>query len=198
MLASLAGMKRSILALGIAVLALLIGIAPARAATKGGVTMPDSMTVEHTTLVLNGMGIREATVLNVHVYVAGLYLEQRSHDPAEILDSKESKLLMLHFVRNVGKDDITDAWNEGFKKNTGGQLKTLRERIDKLNGWMSDVKDGQELVFTFLPGQKGVVVTVKGTKMGTIEGDDFARALLSIWLGDPPNKDLKQGLLGKS
>jgi hypothetical protein len=32
---------------------------------------------------------------------------------------------------------------------------------------------------------------------GTLAGDDFSRALLSIWLGaSPPNPELKSGLLG--
>ncbi len=38
-----------------------------------------------------------------------------------------------------------------------------------------------------------VVAAVKGT----IEGDDFAKALLAIWLGgDPPNPEIKAGMLG--
>lgn len=193
-------MKRSIAAIAMAVATLavlLLGVAPASAGTKGGLSMPDSITVDDTPLVLNGMGIREATILKVDVYVAGLYLERRSGDPAAILASNERKQLSLHFVRDVDHGDITDAWNEGFKKNAPDQLKQLRARIDKLNGWMSDIKKGEELVFTFRPG-KGVTVSVKGTSKGTIEGDDFARALLSIWLGDPPNQGLKDGLLGKS
>jgi len=32
---------------------------------------------------------------------------------------------------------------------------------------------------------------------GTIEGDDFATALLRVWLGaKPPTEDLKEGMLG--
>ena len=34
-------------------------------------------------------------------------------------------------------------------------------------------------------------------RIGTIKGDDSARALVSIWLGPrPPSADLKTGLLG--
>jgi hypothetical protein len=40
-------------------------------------------------------------------------------------------------------------------------------------------------------------VGVNGTVKGTIAGDDFGRALFSIWLGSrPPNPGLKAGLLG--
>jgi len=37
---------------------------------------------------------------------------------------------------------------------------------------------------------------VNGAAKGTIKGDDFGKALLSIWLGDPPNPEIKAGLLG--
>jgi chalcone isomerase-like protein len=38
---------------------------------------------------------------------------------------------------------------------------------------------------------------VNGADKGSIEGQDFSRAFLAIWLGDaPPNPELKAGLLG--
>lgn len=40
--------------------------------------------------------------------------------------------------------------------------------------------------------------TVNGTPTGTIEGAEFRRALMSVWLGKkPPNKGLKEGILGR-
>lgn len=136
-------------------------------------------------------------MLDVDVYVAGLYLEKRSKDPAAILKSKESKHLVLHFVREVERDDIVEAWSDGFEKNVGKKrLDKLQKRIDKLNSWMSDIAEDQELAFTIVH-DKGVTVKVAGATKGTIEGNDFSRAFLSIWLGAPPNEGLKNGLLGK-
>ena len=61
---------------------------------------------------------------------------------------------------------------------------------------MADMKSGERLSFTHKPGS-GVLVEVGGAAKGTVEGDDFAKALLSIWLGaHPPNASLKAGLLG--
>lgn len=61
---------------------------------------------------------------------------------------------------------------------------------------MNDMKTGERLSFTHNPGH-GVQVDVGGAAKGTVEGDDFAKALLSIWLGaHPPNASLKAGLLG--
>jgi hypothetical protein len=166
------------------------------AASKAGVTMPDSLTAGGKTLALNGLGLREATVMNIDVYVAGLYLENKSSDPAAILESQQVKRLDLVFVRDVDREDIVDAWKDGFKKN-GADLAAMGPRIGTLNAWMTDIKEKDSLVFLMEP-QKGLTVTVKGRVKGTIPGDDFSKAFLAIWLGpSPPNKGLKTGLLGK-
>ena len=61
---------------------------------------------------------------------------------------------------------------------------------------MVDVKRGDTLAFTQIPG-RGIVVEVRGQAKGTLAGAEFARALWGIWLGErPPNPELKKGLLG--
>ena len=96
-----------------ATLAIVAGLASgASAGMLQGVTLPDTATVAGKRLVLNGMGMRQATFLKVDVYVAGLYLEQPSSDPGLILQSKQTKQIVLKFVRDVGRGDIVKAWNE--------------------------------------------------------------------------------------
>ena len=168
----------------------------AHAKECSGVAFPDQAQVNGSTLMLNGVGLRQATMLKVNVYVAGLYVAQPSTDPAAILGSPAPKELVLHFVRNVGASDLRKAWDEGFAANAKDQLPALKERVDTLKGWMTDMKSGERITFVHVPGA-GIKVDVGGTTMGTVKGDDFARAFLSIWLGaHPPNHDLKTGLLG--
>jgi hypothetical protein len=53
-------------------------------------------------------------------------------------------------------------------------------------------------VLDFIPNQ-GTKISMRGQVVGLIEGDAFAAALLSIWLGKAPvNEDLKAALLGKA
>jgi len=186
-------MHRSLLLIGI-VAAWGAGVAHGKECK--GVSFPEHAQVEGSTLTLNGLGMRKATMLKVNVYVAALYVVKTSSDPNTILQSNSSNELILQFVRNVDAGDISKGWDEGFAKNAKGQLPALKERIAMLNGWMADMKTGQRLTFSFRPGV-GVQVNVNGTEKGTIKGDDFARALLSIWLGaEPPNPEIKAGLLG--
>ncbi len=169
---------------------------PAYAGKRAGVTMPDKITAGTTELTLNGMGLREATLLKVDVYVAGLYVEHVSSNPATLIGSDETKLLVLHFVRDVGHEDIVKAWNTGFKDNATVPLAQLKPYIDRLNAWMPSFKEGDTLAFGYVPG-KGVTVEINGVVKGTIDNPDFARSLFSIWLGKkPPTTSLKKGLLG--
>lgn len=168
----------------------------AAAGDKAGVSMPDKIDVGGKPLVLNGMGLREATWLKVDVYVAGLYLETVSSDAGAIIASQQTKRLVLRFVRDVDRGDILKAWNGGFKGNATVKLETIQPLIDRLNAWMGDFEKGDTLVFTFVPGA-GVQVDVNGARKGVLAGEDFGRSLLAIWLGPkPPTGALKKGLLG--
>jgi hypothetical protein len=161
-----------------------------------GVTFPEQTQVQASTLTLNGLGLRQATMLKVNVYVAALYVAQQSPDAKAILASNTPKQLVLHFVREVDSTDLKKAWDEGFAQNATAQVPALKERIAQFKGWMTRMQSGQQLRLTYNPGA-GIEVTVNGQVQGTIAGEDFARALLAIWLGPkPPNPGLKAGLLG--
>jgi hypothetical protein len=97
--------------------------------------------------------------------------------------------------KGVNFPDQTQAAGSALVLNGLG-LSQASAFIEKLKGWMTDIKTGQRLAFVAKPGA-GIEVNVNGTIKGMIEGDDFAKALFSIWLGAaPPNRGLKAGLLG--
>jgi hypothetical protein len=170
----------------------------ARGATCRDVTFPEQVRVDGRTLALNGLGVRKATLLKIGVYVAALYVAAPSHDAGTLLAPDQPWELVLHFVRSVSGQDVAAAWDEGFAKDPAIRAPGMRQRVDTLKGWMPDVASGERITFRHDPGT-GVVVDVNGTTKGTVPGDDFARALLGIWLGpDPPNPEIRAGLLGGS
>lgn len=176
--------------------AVLVLAVPAFAGQLAGVTLPDETEAGGKTLVLNGLGLREATLLMMDVYVAGLYLESKTSDASAILAPDRAKRLVLKFVRSVGREKLVEAWDEGLDKNGGEKREAVAGGFARLNAAMADVKKGDTLVLTFLPGE-GTSVEVKGKPVATIEGDDFQSVLFSIWLGaNPPNVGLRDGLLG--
>jgi hypothetical protein len=168
----------------------------ARARECKGVDFPDHLQLSGTDLTLNGLGLRKATFLKISVYVGALYVTAPSRDPNVLLGSDAPQELILQFVRGVGVEDLRKAWAEGFEHAVPQPSASFQKRIATLSAWMSDMKTGDRLIFIRKP-HEGVQVGINTAVQGTIDGDDFSHALLSIWLGPtPPNEDLKTGLLG--
>ena len=186
-------MIRNSLLVALAVIVLL-GAQPAQAKECKGVRFPDQLQADGRALALNGLGLRQATMLKVNVYVAALYVTTPSADANLLLASSSPKQLVLQFLRNVSAAELNKAWDEGFDK----RLAPFKDYLETLKGWMADMKTGQRLTFVHRPGT-GLEVDVNGAVKGTIKGDDFAKAFFSIWLGaNTPNPALKSGLLGGS
>ena len=165
------------------------------AAEVAGVTMADSVRVGSTSLVLNGMGLR--TKIVVRVYVAGLYLSRKSDDADAIVKADAPKRLVMHFVRDVSKSQITDAFKESFNDNAGEVRKAEGANIEKFLAAMEAVKDGDEMTFTYIP-DSGTTFAINGKDKLMLPGLGFSQALFSVWLGPkPPTSGLKKGLLGR-
>jgi hypothetical protein len=179
----------------LASLALSAGIADGRECR--GAQFPERVEVHGTSLVLNGLGLRTATVFSVQVYVAALYVSKQSSDPRAIIDTPGPTQIVMQFLRGLSAGQIRDSWAQDLaKEGTPQQLAPLKGRLTQLQAWMEDVKSGQRLTFTRIPGE-GLTVALDGQVKGTIPGDDFARAFLLIFLGDhPPTLEVKSGLLG--
>ncbi|HEY1965075.1 MAG TPA: chalcone isomerase family protein, partial [Acidobacteriaceae bacterium] len=87
-------MRKSVISFAVVVFVLTF-MSDLRAATLAGVTLPDTAQVGGKTLVLNGLGLR--TKMMVKVYVAGLYLEQKSSDPNAIIKADAPKQIIMKF-----------------------------------------------------------------------------------------------------
>jgi len=176
-------------------LLLVTAVANLRAGTLAGVLLPDTVQAGSTSLQLNGMGLR--TKFMVKVYVAGLYLPQKSSDANAILKADIPKQIVMHFVRDVTRNQLTDGFAESFHNNTPEAEKSLKSDVDRFFAALQSVKEGEEITFTYLP-EKGTSVVQAGTEKLTIAGNAFAEMLFSVWLGPkPPNAALKKGLLGQ-
>lgn len=175
------------------VLILLTLAIPALARELKGISMPDRITIEGKQLVLNGMGLR--TKMTFKVYVAGLYLENATQNANMIVSSEQIRRVEMVMMRDLEKAKISEAVNSGFEKNSKSKMPSLKARLDQFNAGLTDLKEGDKLVITYVPG-KGINVQ-SGAKTIAIEGKDFADALFAVWLGQyPVDEDLKDGMLG--
>lgn len=179
----------------LAVIAALAAL-PAFAGEKEGVKMPDTIAVEGKTLKLNGMGLRvKHIIFAFKVYVAGLYLENPSKDPAAILAADEVRRIDMFMLRDLDQKTIVEAIRSGFEKNNADKMPALKDRLDKFVAVIPTLKEKQTLSLVYVPG-KGTSVVGQGQSF-TAEGKDFADALFSVYLGKSPvDEDLKKGMLG--
>jgi hypothetical protein len=162
----------------------------------GDVELPSAILLDGAKLCLNGLGLREATFLNVDVYLAGLYVTQRSRDGEQIANSDTPKVMRLRFVRDVTQSEMAEAIGDGFERSAGAAYPKLKERIGRFTAALPKLKKGDTLTLSYRP-QHGVEVNFGGKRLIEIPGHDFAAALFRIWLGSkPPNAGLRTGLLG--
>ncbi|MGE4294051.1 MAG: chalcone isomerase family protein [Desulfovibrio sp.] len=151
--------------------------------------------MEGTPLVLNGLALRSVFVFDV--YVAGLYLPEKNNDAEAILNVDAPRRMVMHFVRDVGRDDLNKGWLKGLKKNSPQANDALHADFDAFCGMMRDIQDGEEMSFSYVP-TKGTDITVGGENRGVILGKDFADALWRCWIGPNPDpgKSFRKELLG--
>lgn len=189
---------------GLAVLAIALGIGiggavRAQSVELEGVKFEPTAQVGGQTLQLNGAGIR--TRVFFKVYVAGLYVPQKSNDAGALLAQKGPRRVAIHMLRNVDSDTFANSLVDGLKANHDErQLASFKAHTDALISnlkTIGEAKKGDAIFFEFTP-EGGTRIVVNGEPRGNpIAGEEFFTAVLRIWLGSrPADSDLKKGMLG--
>ncbi len=179
----------------IPLLFVMLFVTPAWAVEVEGVSVPDSTTVGGETLKLNGAGVR--TKFFFDIYVGALYLSERATSAEQAVNARGSKRITMSFLYGeVSGEKLANGWTKGFEKNQSkDSLAKLQARLNQFNAMFSDAHKGELFTFDFLK-DGSTVVTLKGKRAGVIDGADFQRALLEVWLGKKPaDKDLKKAML---
>jgi hypothetical protein len=168
---------------------------PGFAAEVAGVKIEDKARVADTELSLTGAGLRKRLIFQV--YAIGLYVRDPKADP---ISQPGPKRVQIHMLRDVGADQFIDALSEGIKENhSEAQARALEPRVKELGAAMASIKEAKKGMNIALDWTGSATqLSVDGKPAGRpIEGEDFYRALLRIWLGDKPvQEDLKKALLG--
>ncbi len=163
--------------------------------TYGGVKYYTEIKENKDRLILNGLGIREKYFFDL--YVCGLYLEKKTMDENEIIQSDKPMVISIRIISTkVNKNVFLEAVNEGFSKSNYG--KVSKDQILKFcNSFKDEFKLGDKIQLRYHP-ENGLIIEKNGEEIGLIKGVDFKRALFGIWLGkNPADSNLKLKLLGK-
>lgn len=168
------------------------------AAELGGHRFDDTVQVGGRTLQLNGLGLR--AVFIVKAYVAGLYVPERSREPAQLLAQTGSRRLTMKMLASLTPSQMTKALVDGLEKNhTETQMLAMKPRVEQLAATMQAVGNVRKNDVVDIDLVDGTLrIALNGQPRGQeIAGEDFFAAILRIFLGDrPTDRELKIGLLG--
>lgn len=182
----------------IAIAVLLWGVSSLGAVNQG-VTFEEQIEHAGKSLLLNGTGVREVSLLitSIDVYVAGLYATKKSSDPIAVMSDPGLRVVKMRFLRDVSKKDILKAWKKGLDNNCKNNCEAIHAAASTMNEKLPDLKEGDWMVYSF--EKNFVELKLNGKELGTIRADYADHEILACWLGEnPPNESLKQGLLGRS
>ena len=190
------------------------------------VPFPTELTVPggSDTHVLTGTGIRVKTFLKVKVYAFGLYvdpagarttlssyqdmsastLERDDSFYRRILDQDFAMTLRLVMTRDVGGEDMADAFDGALRRRVEQAAAEMgmpagESALDRFRGYFSldEMTKGAEIVFSCSP--EGLLSTsVKGEEQPAIESTTLCWALFDVYLGAKPiSGDAKKKVINR-
>lgn len=151
-----------------------------------GIQFPDEVTIEKSKLILNGNAARKFWEI-INVYLVGLYLEKKSHNREEVLNSKTLKHIKMHFVRHVDKSKLQESLKEGFFNNAPKGYK-YSDDLRKLLDLMPYFKIGETMEMTFYPDR--VDFKIKDQPIQSHAGEQFSYTMLKMFLTNSDFKSL--------
>jgi hypothetical protein len=182
---------------GAALLFLAFGV---QAAELEGVKLEQRILVDGQALELNGMALR--TRMFFKVYVAGLYLPQRSSNARRAIEGNGAKRIVLVMMRDATAQQFCDSILDRMERNnTLAEMQGVRPQTEALFAKIravGEARSGMRIVLDYAPSLVATTLFIDGVPQGApIPGEAFFRALLRVWLGDDPSQpELKRALLG--
>ena len=161
-----------------------------------GVRFARTVDAHNQQLRIQGTGLLKVMVF-VKAYAGAFYLPD--YTPADQALQPVAKQLVLEYFHPIKSEDFAKATRVKILDNVdAAEAEQLGPRIDRLAALYRDVQPGDRYALTYVPGE-GTRLTLNGELLGSIPGDDFARAVFSIWLGaNPIDEGFRDRLLGVS
>ncbi len=172
------------------------------AAELKGVKLDDQTTVAGKTLLLNGMGLRTVTKFGfpIKIYVGALYLEKKSSNTDEILKSKGVKVLVMHFLYGLDRNQLVEAFQTGLENGCYVECEKRNEQWTLFSPQIVSMRNDNEIRFTFYDDKVDVNSNGPNAKhemLTEAAAGALSHNLLSMFINakKPPTEDLRKGLL---
>lgn len=166
----------------------------AQAQEVNGVRFAERLTLDEVDLHLRGTDVLTWAML-FDVYAGAFYLPQ-GH-PGAAWAEPVAKHLELSYFREIPGPDFVSSSDKLLRQNlTLDEYQAVETRLQTLYSLFRDVTPGDRYSLSFIPG-RGTELRLNNALLGTIPGEDFARAYFGLWLGEQPIREsFRDRLLG--
>ena len=164
------------------------------AAEISGVRFAETYQDQGVVLKLRGTGLKTAFFFNA--FAAGYY----SADGANSYElARFPKRIEVEYFVNIPKRKLSAYTIEQMKENVSDtEFDQIRAQVKLMEDFFVDLKSGDRFSLTYLPGV-GTKFAHNDQLTGIIQGEDFARALFAVWLGEKPfDRQLKTQICGEA
>lgn len=163
------------------------------------IKVDEKIQIDKHQLLLNGAGIRKKLLFKV--YIGALYMTEKARTTDAVLADTGVKRMSFILLRDVSGKQVLDGISQAIlPNNSEEEMKAIDARLnlfEKMFVSVPEIKTGEIVNLDYIPGQ-GTRVSVNGVDKGHIEGQDFYRSLLKIWVGKKPvQSSLKKSVLGE-
>jgi Chalcone isomerase-like len=181
------------------VLAIALMIAPraAPAVTLAGIDIPETYQIDGKTLVLNGYALRTLTLLRVKIYVAALYMPQKTYDAQGVMASPGPKVVVVHYLHSGTKDQVESRYREGEAENcgNGGCDASLEADFERLVKTAPAIEAGDTA--TFVVTDKTLRIAFNNRPLEQFGRAALGNLVLASFIGPhPPSTEFRASLLG--
>ena len=143
---------------------------------------------------LQGTGLK--SLLFFKAFAAGFYRGQGSD--TDILGDYPKRIEVEYFVSIPGRK-LNNFTIDIMKNNVSPiVLDAMKDEIKLMAKYFVDLKPGDRFSLTYIPSV-GTKFAHNNHLVGIIKGQEFAKALFSVWIGKKPfDNHLKEQVLGKA
>lgn len=148
-------------------------------------------------LKLNGTATRTVLGGAVKVYQVGLYVTNPSKDEKAIYACRDKKRVQIKMLREVSGKKFESTVRKNIAQNySEAEQKKFSKLTEQFLGCFVEKTLAKNSVvdIDFIPGQ-GTEVLIDRKRVDLIPSDDYYHVLLRLWIGDPLQKSIKEGLL---
>jgi long-chain acyl-CoA synthetase len=159
-----------------------------------GVKIEPQQVVGNHKLVLNGAGLRTATLLNVKIYVVSFYAPKLLKTAEAVYSSPGPLRIDVVYLRAFKRDKVIESWRWQFEQNVSSAYENFDKERDEFLQLFGGVSErGTQTIE--IEGNETRVYN-DGVFKGKIIGKPFQQAFLTLWFGETPvMPQLKKALL---